>query len=123
MANKYDAFLYETGSRIRNIRKKMHLTQMALAEKIGNDCSANMISCYENGENEMGLKRFVAISRALRVSPDELLGSSDKHNLEVGELFSQLNDENKDIIMKQMKAFLLMQRIQTNDVISANLWP
>ena len=122
MAAKYDPFLYETGSRIRTIRKQRHMTQMDLAEKIGNDCSGTVISRYENGEKEMGLRRFADILKALEVSPEELLGNPGRHDLEAGELFSLLNNENRAIILKQMEALLLMQKIRDGDPESSPVW-
>ena len=110
MAKTYDPFLAETGNLIRNKRKKKQMTQMQLAERVGNECSKNMISCYENGDVEMGIKRFADISRVLEVSPDVLLGGAGSDYIgEAGELFSLLDDENRMIVVKQMKALLLMQ--------------
>ena len=109
MAEKFDPFLVETGNRIRSLRKKKHMTQMGMAEKIGNECSGNMISRYENGEKEMGIRRFADIARVLEVSPAELLGSTGSCCGEAEILFSQLDDDNRMIIMKQMKALILMQ--------------
>ena len=109
MAEKYDPFLIKIGNRIQRLRKKKHLTQMMLAEKVGNDCSGNMISRYENGVKEMGVRRFADIARVLEVSPAELLGTAGSCGGEAEELFSQLDDDNRIIIMKQMKALILMQ--------------
>jgi len=110
LAGKYDPFLAETGNLIRSSRKKKQMTQMQLAERVGNECSKNMISCYENGDVEMGIRRFADISRVLEVSPDVLLGGAGSgFTGEAGELFSQLDDENRVIVMKQMKALLLIQ--------------
>ena len=85
------------------------MTQMMMAEKVGNECSGNMISRYENGVKEMGLKRFAEIARVLEVSPAELLGTAGSCSGEAEDLFSQLDDDNRMIILKQMKALLLMQ--------------
>ena len=68
-----------------------------------------MISGYENGEIEMGLKRFTGICRALEVSPGELLGNTAGFNAEAAGLFSQLDDDNRMFVVKQMKALLVMQ--------------
>ena len=75
---------------------------------IMNDTTTDF-SDYENGVKEMGLKRFAEIARVLEVSPAELLGTAGSCSGEAEDLFSQLDDDNRMIILKQMKALLLMQ--------------
>ncbi len=108
MAKKYNPFLIELGERIRTFRKQKNMTQMELAEKVGSQCSKNVISSYENGEKEMGVNRLSEISNALKVSPALLLGDADD-NSEIMSLFSQLNEENQGHIKKQMEILLKMQ--------------
>ena len=47
------------GKRISIARKKKHLTQEVLAEKV--DCSPSFISYVETGRKEPSLERFVQI--------------------------------------------------------------
>ena len=61
------------GIRVKNMRKSLGLTQEELAEKIG--MSKQAVTLYETGRREAGYKNLVALSRALNVTTDWLLGA------------------------------------------------
>lgn len=63
--------LIEVGSRIRNCRKTMKLTQEELSEKV--DVSAHYIYEIEKGLKTMSLYTLADIAKALNVSTDYLL--------------------------------------------------
>lgn len=62
------------GKRIKAIRKRKNISQMALSEII--DCSPNHLSYIENGNRGVSLANFVRIANALGASADELLMDS-----------------------------------------------
>lgn len=62
------------GKRIKAIRKRKKISQMALSEII--DCSPNHLSYIENGNRGMSLANFVRIANALGTTADELLMDS-----------------------------------------------
>ena len=61
------------GERIRNARKRLHLTQGALAAAIGKN--ANLLARWERGEVKMRAEVITDIARVLCVSPAELIGN------------------------------------------------
>ena len=63
------------GERIRNARKRLHLTQEALAVAIGKN--ANLLARWERGEVKMRAEVITDIARVLCVSPAELIGGSE----------------------------------------------
>lgn len=62
------------GKRIKAIRKRRKLSQMALSEVL--DCTPNHLSYIENGNRSMSLTKFVQLANALGASADELLMDS-----------------------------------------------
>lgn len=66
-----DFCLYEIGQRIIDRRKKMGLTQEALAEK--SDLTTQFVSYAESGKRAMRPENLLKLSLALEVSADYLL--------------------------------------------------
>lgn len=66
-----DLFLQEIGNRITKRRKKLGLTQEALAEK--GDVTPQFVSYAESGKRAMRPENLLKISSALEVSADYLL--------------------------------------------------
>ena len=66
-----DLHLLEMGQRIMQRRKKMGLTQEALAEK--GDMTTQFVSYAEAGKRAMRPENLLKVSRALGVSADYLL--------------------------------------------------
>ena len=67
----YEINYREIGQRIKEYRKKAHLTQENLAEKVG--ISTVHLSHIESGNAIFSLKVFIFISIALNVSTDYLI--------------------------------------------------
>ena len=67
----YERFLKEIGKRIIQRRKKLNLTQEALAEKA--DVTTQFVSYAESGKRAMRPENLMKISAALEVSADYLL--------------------------------------------------
>lgn len=65
---------YAIGQRIRKIRKAHHLSQEALAEKIG--ISVTHMSHIETGNTKLSLPVLVDLAQALEVRSDDLLYDS-----------------------------------------------
>lgn len=76
------------GKRIKKARKKMKLTQEALAEVI--DKCPSYISYIENGKKNLSLETLVDIANALHVSSDELLSFNIEYPNEVKDEFSTI---------------------------------
>ncbi|BBO73123.1 transcriptional regulator [Desulfosarcina widdelii] len=75
------------GARIKEIRKKRHLTQEQLAEKVG--INPKYVSSIERGKENPTLDTFIKIAESLEVG--------------IGDLFNRLEPENpkrriKDIV-------------------------
>lgn len=64
----------DLGLRIRNARRQQHMTQEALAEKVG--ISASFLGHIERGSRVASLETLVALCNALSVSADHLLAAS-----------------------------------------------
>lgn len=65
----------QTGKRIRDRRKELHLTQEALAEQAG--ISASFMGHIERGSRIASLDTLLAICIALDVSMDFIVGRND----------------------------------------------
>lgn len=59
------------GQKIKEIRKRRGLSQMALAELI--DKTPAYLSYIENGSKSLSIDTFIQIANALNISADELL--------------------------------------------------
>ncbi len=68
--------LYNLGNRIREERKKAHLTQEQLAEKAA--CNESYIGQIERGVKNPSLEVLVNIANALNVTVDYLLADNVK---------------------------------------------
>ena len=66
----------EIGERVRELRQQRDLTQAQLAKAIGTH--APNISSIEHGLRGVSIQQIVKLSRALRVSPEEILGHGKK---------------------------------------------
>ena len=90
--------LQEIGKRIIERRKKLNLTQEALAEKA--DVTTQFVSYAESGKRAMRPENLMKISAALGVSADyRLTGDiSDKELLILAEKLSQLTPSQLRIV-------------------------
>lgn len=97
MANQKD-FLEEVGCRIEERRKKLGLTQEALAEK--SNVTSQFISYVESGKRAMRPEYLLGISNALDVSTDYLLTGNiiDKDLLLLSEKLKKLKPSQVRII-------------------------
>lgn len=84
------------GLRIRNYRKKQHMTQDELADRSG--LSNSHISNIENGWTKVSLDAFLRIANALGASSDELLcdNLSQSHDVFAAELNEEMRDCSAD---------------------------
>lgn len=93
-----DLFLTEMGNRIMERRKKLGLTQEALAELSG--LTTQFVSYAESGKRAMRPENLKKISLALGVSTDYLLTGDiiDKDMLLLSDKISKLNPSQVRII-------------------------
>lgn len=68
--------LKDIGARIRAIRMQRELTQERLAKMLG--VHQTNVSEMERGLRSFTVRQLIKLSRALQVSPDEILGESSK---------------------------------------------
>ena len=59
------------GMNIRQIRKKLRMTQTEFADKL--NVSRGALSFYENGERDMGLYTFYMICKEFQINPSDIL--------------------------------------------------
>lgn len=100
----------EIGRQVRKYRELNGFTQEKLSELV--DVSATTISRLENGDQMVGVFRFMRIAEALGTTADELLYTSDPGQPETDEwkermivLIEKYTDRQKQYIWKVMKAF------------------
>lgn len=97
----------EIGKKIRAKRKKLNLTQLELAEKVG--LTESSISRYESGKiATMPTSTITKICSALNLEPSELLGLTAENSFEydLKDILSMTDDlplEVKKDILEQLK--------------------
>ena len=94
------------GDRIREERKRLHLTQAMLAEAV--DISDTYMGAIERGERSLTLDTLVRIVNRLGVSVDYLLGESvHDTNSNINDQFRQITDdqplERKQLAIKVLR--------------------
>jgi len=62
------------GNRVREARRRLHMTQEALAEELG--VSASFLGHIERGKRAASIETLVALCNTLNVSPEYLLSAS-----------------------------------------------
>ena len=102
------------GEIIRNKRKELGLSQETLAELIGSD--AHYISNLERGHRKPGRKVLVALSNALCIPMDTLMGVASNIVLHenVTELESKLREldpDDRELVLDILDKFI--DRLQT----------
>ena len=104
----------EIGQRLRALRTERGMTQVELADAMG--IHQTSLSQMERGIRGVGIKQILKICRALKVSPDRLLGAATKHEtsapprnarlLRRVRQVEQLPTEHQDAVVKMLDAFL-----------------
>ena len=69
----------DLGSKILELRKKQQLSQEKLGEKVG--VTRQTISNWELNETLPDTKQLIALSQALLISIDELVGNNTQNNI------------------------------------------
>lgn len=110
----------EIGRQVRKYREMNGFTQEKLSELV--DVSATTISRLENGDQMVGVFRFMRIAEALGTTADELLYTSAPGQTETDEwkermivLIEKYTDRQKKYIWKVMKAFSEFESEADND--------
>lgn len=99
--------------RLKKLRKRAHLTQVDVAEKLG--ISQLAYASWERGVKKTTQENLVKIAQVLNVSIDHLVGNSDENQKEDGldnvELLFRMNsngltEEEKIIFRKELIEFM-----------------
>lgn len=93
------------GYRLLTLMDRQGIRQRELAERTG--ISQSTISMYISGKVDMSAKNAIAISRALHVSTDSLLGLERIHSDDVDELvtiYSQLSPTRRKLLVRLARA-------------------
>lgn len=88
------------GNRIKDLRKKKHLTQFQLAELI--DVSTVYVSYIENGKRQLSLDNLINIANVLEVTCDDILVlNQNKHayHSDMEDLLKDCNNNEKKILV------------------------
>ena len=67
--------VYMIPDNIRKLRKKNHMSQDELAEKLG--VSRQSVSLWENGQTQPTIENIIALAKVFDVSSDEILMGTD----------------------------------------------
>ena len=67
----------DVGARVRALRQEKDLTQTALAKLLGTTQTA--VSEIERGNRGLTVQQLVKLARALKTSPDAILGEENGH--------------------------------------------
>lgn len=95
------------GEQIRRLRKQRDMTQMELAEEIGDTDYQKYISNYENGIDHMPIPVFFAIIQALRASPSDLIPPRlYGENQNVFDDYLSLNEEHQEAVRVLVRTLL-----------------
>lgn len=103
----------EFSERLKNLRKKVGLTQVDVAGKLG--ISQQAYASWERGVKKPTQENLVKISQVLNVSIDYLVGNSDEgvkeDELDNVELLFRMNskglsDEEKKVFKKELIEFM-----------------
>ena len=92
---------------IRRLRKQRDMTQIELAEEIGDTDYQKYISNYENGIDHMPIPVFFAIIEALRASPSDLIPPRlYGENRNVFDDYLSLNEEHQEAVKVLVRTLL-----------------
>lgn len=101
----------EFAERLKNLRKKVGLTQVDVAGKLG--ISQQAYASWERGVKKPTQENLVKIAQVLNVSVDYLVGNSDERtdDLDNIELLFRMNstgltDEEKKVFKKELIEFM-----------------
>lgn len=80
------------GQRLRELRDKAGITQLALSIKAG--CSKNYISALERGVNKLTVPMFLEYCKALHLTPNDILGfRAEDRLIEAESVLSSMTDK------------------------------
>ncbi|HIT72111.1 MAG TPA: helix-turn-helix transcriptional regulator [Candidatus Fimicola cottocaccae] len=120
----------EFKDRLRFLRKEKHHTQKKLGEILNYGYTA--ISNYESGRNEPSISDIKKIAKFFDVSVDYLLCVNDIRNpylqeessesfMEFKNLFSKLDEDNKEELLRYMKYLSVRDSIDENAASSTSI--
>jgi len=98
------------GSRIRELRKGRHLTQMELSEKIG--IAQSDLSRMEQGEYKVGLDTLFKILQVFDLKMGEFFGeTAEPHREETRELVAEFEALSEDA-RREVRDFVRFKKLQ-----------
>lgn len=98
--------LMNLGSRIRERRQQIHLSQEILAERVG--ISSNTISRIEGGQTAMSVEIFLKLVHVLEIDANILLGKKEDGGQLQGifHRIRQLEYKKQKIVMQTMEVLM-----------------
>lgn len=109
------------GNRIKELRKKKHLTQFQLAELV--DVSTVYVSYIENGKRQLSLDNLINIANVLEVSCDDILvlnHNTRAYHTDIEDLLKDCNVYEKKfllILFSLSKTLFLLNQIQNKKCV------
>jgi len=92
------------GSRIQQMRKRNHMTQNQLAERL-DYANERQLQRIENGKTACSVDKLMEISQVLDVSTDFLLfGWQGTEEGDILEIFNGISEDKKMYLLKVLKA-------------------
>lgn len=104
------------GSRIRELRKGRHLTQIELSEKIG--VAQSDLSRMEQGEYKVGLDTLFKLLQVFDLKISEFFGESETTGPEDRELvteYRELSDEARQEVRDFMRFKRMQEEVRQDD--------
>lgn len=94
---------------IKEWRKKRHLSQKQLAERMESEPGEQLISHVtvsniERGAQSPTLEQLYAFAEALDVTVPMLVGNNPEVDGEVIDLLAKINDKNRDTVLAMLRA-------------------
>lgn len=91
------------GGRIQKMRKRNHMTQNQLAERL-DYVNERQLQRIENGKTACSVDKLMEISQILDVSTDYLLfGDVGAEEGDISEIFNGISEEQKNYLLKVLR--------------------
>lgn len=94
------------GESVRRIRESMGMTPQQLADAVGDNCTGEDITQYENGVRNMDADVFFAVVQALGVTPNDFAPQSMRERAPCLFGYAKLNGSHRKLVDTVVSSFL-----------------